>query len=835
MWKKFLAASAVASGIVGLLGGGSAFAVTELHPNYVFGQSISMYSGSVDVCVRKTGGYSGDSIIADIRGTNYEKQIVFGNFADDSSCVLVEDLPIDAELKYVTSMGINNLMYMETIENDHQTLELSLDDATTVNKYLRSYGSTSRRIGKSTYEIQFDANGGEGTMAAMTNLTPNTNVVLTSNDLTRTDYRFKNWNTEADGSGDSYEDSATVNFATAGIKRLYAQWTPVVARLDYGMTVNVKIKKMSGNTGDVSYRTPDNKIKAIKRSDTLPSGFNTNSADNKLSSYNSLLDIYAWFDDTDRDLDGEGDGTLYFYSDAEIIKGYGNSQTMFYRLDSLTDISGLAEIDMSEVSSIRYTFSSCDSLTDLSPIANWDVSNVEDMHGLFSSSNNISDISPLATWNTSKVKDMAQLFSGLKLDDISSLRTTQRDGYVSWDVSKVENFYDIFARNLNLSDISVLSSWDTRSAQNMNSMFDGTGINNIDALSGFNTSNVTRMNGMFANTQSLNNIDGASGWDTSKVEDMSYMFNDSYIADISGVTEWDVSSVEDMDSMFRRLSSSSAPSLSDISPVSKWNTSSVKITRYMFYGVGIANIGPLRTTQRNGYVSWDVSNVEDMSSMFASNEHTLTDISPIDNWDTSNVENMSSLFSGDQIADISMLTVTQRDGYVSWDMSKVKNIGGMFSYNGVLSDISVLATWDTSGVTNMSALFSSCVSIHDFSPIAAWNTSNVTRMGDMFQKTEITNVDFLRTTQRDGYISWDVSKVESMSSMFWNDYGLTDISALESWDVSSVTDMSSMFTYSYYLSDLSPIYNWAVNASTKMTNMFMSINSSAVLPNWYHE
>lgn len=825
MWKKIFAASAAAVGIAGILGSGSVFAAETPYN----GEVIDIATTSPSICVDAllAADYSGEPIVAYMWNDNYSRQIVFDDFGR-VNCLMRPTVPSGTKLRFVIPMGIKN----PTLSvSDDGRYELDVKDVS--NNYLRSYGSTSRRIGKSTYEIQFDANGGEGTMAAMTNLTPNTNVVLTSNDLTRTDYRFKNWNTEADGSGDSYEDGATVNFATAGIKRLYAQWTPVVARLDYGMTVNVKMKKLSGNTGDVSNSTPDNKIKAIKRSDTLPSGFNTNSADNKLSSYNSLLDVYAWFDNTDRDLDGEGDGTLYFYSDAEIIKGYGNSQTMFDSLDSLTDISGLAEIDMSEVSSIRYTFSSCDSLTDLSPIANWDVSNVKDMHGLFSWSNNISDISPLATWNTSKVKDMAQLFSGLKLDDISSLRTTQRDGYVSWDVSKVENFYDTFGGNRNLSDISVLSSWDTRSAQNMNSMFDGTGIDNIDALSDFNTSNVMRMNGMFNDTKSLNNIDGASGWDTSKVKDMSYMFDGSYVTDISGVTEWDTSSVENMDGMFRRLSSS-APSLSDISPVSKWNTSSVKITRRMFYGVSIVNVDPLRTTQRNGYVSWDVSNVEDMSSMFA-NEPTLTDISSIDNWDTSNVENMSSLFSGAQIADISMLTATQRDGYVSWDMSKVKDIGSMFSDNGVLSDISVLATWDTSGVTIMSSLFSSCVSIHDFSPIAAWNTSNVTQMGGMFLKTEITNVDFLRTTQRDGYVSWDVSKVESMSRMFWNDYRLTDISALESWNVSSVTDMSSMFTYSYYLSDLSPIYNWAVNTSTTMTNMFMSINGSAVLPAWYHE
>lgn len=65
----------------------------------------------------------------------------------------------------------------------------------------------------------FERNGGAGSMATQVR---NTSGALTSNTFTRSGYVFTGWNTKADGTGTSYGNGATYNFANHAV--LYAQW-----------------------------------------------------------------------------------------------------------------------------------------------------------------------------------------------------------------------------------------------------------------------------------------------------------------------------------------------------------------------------------------------------------------------------------------------------------------------------------------------------------------------------------------------------------------------------------------------------------------------------------
>ena len=74
--------------------------------------------------------------------------------------------------------------------------------------------------------VTFEANGTveypvEGTMAPQT-VNAKTVTALNANTFTREGYNFLNWNTAADGTGDSYADGATVNLTEN--TTLYAQW-----------------------------------------------------------------------------------------------------------------------------------------------------------------------------------------------------------------------------------------------------------------------------------------------------------------------------------------------------------------------------------------------------------------------------------------------------------------------------------------------------------------------------------------------------------------------------------------------------------------------------------
>ena len=99
--------------------------------------------------------------------------------------------------------------------------------------------------------VTFEANGSteypvEGTMEPQTVL-EKTDTALNANSFTREGYNFLNWNTAADGTGDSYADKATVKLTEN--TTLYAQWednhslTKVINKKDAACTED-------GYTGD---------------------------------------------------------------------------------------------------------------------------------------------------------------------------------------------------------------------------------------------------------------------------------------------------------------------------------------------------------------------------------------------------------------------------------------------------------------------------------------------------------------------------------------------------------------------------------------------------------
>lgn len=111
--------------------------------------------------------------------------------------------------------------------NGNKTLELgAYSNAPGSNNITSSgyQGGTIQltNIGKQTYTVAYNANGGAGAPASQTK-THGTTLALSSVKPTRTGYTFKNWNTAANGSGTSYASGASYT-ANAAVT-LYAQWT----------------------------------------------------------------------------------------------------------------------------------------------------------------------------------------------------------------------------------------------------------------------------------------------------------------------------------------------------------------------------------------------------------------------------------------------------------------------------------------------------------------------------------------------------------------------------------------------------------------------------------
>ena len=244
---------------------------------------------------------------------------------------------------------------------------------------------------------------------------------------------------------------------------------------------------------------------------------------------------------------------------------------MFYGCNSLADISGLSDLDVSNVSNMKRMFANCRSLADVSSLGKWDVSNVTNMTAMFLNCDSLVDVSGLGEWDVSSVTTMWAMFMDCRsLVDVSSLG--------KWDVSSVTNMFNMFSGCKSLVDVSSLGKWDV--------------------------SNVHTMDTMFANCRSLVDVSGLGEWDVSNVSSMSGMFGhcDSLV-DVSGLGEWDVSNVIDMQIMFE------CTSLADMSPLSEWNMSKVRWTMGMFSGCGsLVDVSCLS--------DWDVSSVTDMQLMF---------------------------------------------------------------------------------------------------------------------------------------------------------------------------------------------------------------------------
>ncbi len=74
-----------------------------------------------------------------------------------------------------------------------------------------------------TVAVTYDANGGTG-YTEPTCAGVGANITISRNYFKKKDYVFAEWNTEADGSGTSYQPGDRVSYDTAGVYVLYAQW-----------------------------------------------------------------------------------------------------------------------------------------------------------------------------------------------------------------------------------------------------------------------------------------------------------------------------------------------------------------------------------------------------------------------------------------------------------------------------------------------------------------------------------------------------------------------------------------------------------------------------------
>ena len=168
-------------------------------------------------------------------------------------------------------------------------------------------------------------------------------------------------------------------------------------------------------------------------------------------------------------------------TDGRKIVAKGNDWSNAFSWKDLHDISGLANLDTSNVTNMDEMFEG-NQISDLSPIANWNIGNVTEMSNMFSS-NQISDLSPLAHWKTGNVTDMSGMFKSNQISDLSPL--------TNWDTSKVTNMSEMFGYNSDITDLSPIANWNMSSVSDLSDLFESntqlnlTDINNTKLMQAF--------------------------------------------------------------------------------------------------------------------------------------------------------------------------------------------------------------------------------------------------------------------------------------------------------------------------------------------------------------
>lgn len=288
------------------------------------------------------------------------------------------------------------------------------------------------------------------------------------------------------------------------------------ATLVKGRTFNESIKTMAAGKDRDTYRS-DNLIKAIIRCTDRDAM--SGKAVKELQEDGEL--VYGWFED----------GTIYVYTDADMVYLNEDCSGMFRYCEALGDFSGISDFNASRMKSGYEMFIDCCGLITADSFHQWDTGSLENMQAMFAECRWLQDISGLSKWDVSHVTTMGLLFSGCCFRSLESLS--------EWDVGLVENISGIFADCYAISNLDALSGWDVGSVTGMNYAFETcVSLSDVTGIAGWDTSKVERVDRLFMECGALTDASSLSGWDMGNVTNMSDAFSVTGITDASGYPSW---------------------------------------------------------------------------------------------------------------------------------------------------------------------------------------------------------------------------------------------------------------------------------------------------------
>ena len=369
-----------------------------------------------------------------------------------------------------------------------------------------------------------------------------------------------------------------------------------------------------------------------------------------------------------------------------------------------------------------------------SSLNSWNTSNVTTMQSMFKQASAFNQ--NLSTWNTGKVTTMLSMFNGASVfnnGDASGLSTKP----LTWVTDNVTSMGAMFADAVvfNQSINTSGSYWNTEKVTAMNLMFGGATLFN-QPIGGWNTGNVTTMFQLFYKANAFNQPIG--GWNTGKVTTMS--------------------------DMFRTLTTNAFNQ-----NISNWNVSNVTTMSQMFTLATVFNNGQAAGLS-DASLNWYAPKCTTFSLMF---QQAPAFNQPIPFLvDTSNV---LLLPTGCSLAQMFLSATKFNQNISAWNVSRVTLMSSMFNGATVFnnsdpsgSNITTLNNWYAPRCTTFASMFNATSSFNQAIPYLV-DASNVTlptgcSLASMFQNAAVFNQN-LNT--------WNVSRVTSMSQMFYRTTGST--------------------------------------------------------------
>ena len=198
------------------------------------------------------------------------------------------------------------------------------------------------------------------------------------------------------------------------------------------------------------------------------------------------------------------DGTYMF---REQLPSMINAEPVIYDLfgRERVNVRRIQSIPMTLTNTLHGIFDDCIHLTDISGLANWDVSNVRDTSFMFDGCYSLSDITPISNWNMRRVRWFMSMFR--------STAITNTDALANWDIRGSVNMTDMFHQCVGLESVAGLRNWGFREA-GCDSMFRGcVSLRSVESIESWRE-RIINDSLMFLECDSLTDL---SGWSPSTI------------------------------------------------------------------------------------------------------------------------------------------------------------------------------------------------------------------------------------------------------------------------------------------------------------------------------